>query len=76
MVSEKSHPKGINWVPVVILELTLKLKPIVFKLPIDKGHIQKIYLLQNFHKDYIYKLYLVQSGTPQNNHLQITAQNM
>ena len=46
IVSEKSHPKGINWVPVVILDLTLKLKPIAFKLPKDKDHIQKIYLLQ------------------------------
>ena len=45
-VSEKSHTKGINWVPVIILELSLKLKPIVFQLTIDKDHIRKLYLLQ------------------------------
>ena len=46
IVSEKSHTKGINWVPVIILELSLKLKPIVFQLTIDNDHIQKLYLLQ------------------------------
>ena len=46
IVSEKSHTKGINWVPVIILELSLKLKPIVYELTIDKDHIRKLYLIQ------------------------------
>ena len=46
IVSEKSHKKGINWVPVIILELSLKLKAIVFQLTTEKDHIRKLYLLQ------------------------------